>query len=79
MPSENLENKAKEQNLTDWGSESSNTTNTQRDFQMTTVNQNDTLFFEDGLAEMAFMMEIGEETGEGNDWPFPSSCKNLGR
>ena len=27
----------------------------------------DTLFFEDGLAGMAFMMEIGEENGEGND------------
>ena len=33
-------------------------------FQMTFVN--DTLFFEDGLAGMAFMMEIGEENGEGN-------------
>ena len=39
----------------------------QRDFRMTIVNQNDTLCFEDGLAEMAFMMEIGAENGEGND------------
>jgi len=35
---------------------------------------NDTLFFEDGLAGMAFMMEMEEETGEGN--VFPSSSKN---
>ena len=27
---------------------------------------NDTLFFEDGLAGMAFMMEMEEENGEGN-------------
>ena len=38
-------------------------------FQMTIVHDtlHDTLFFEDGLAGMAFMMEIGEENGEGND------------
>ena len=34
-------------------------------FKMTNVNQNDTLFFQDGLAEMAFMMEMGH--GKGND------------
>jgi hypothetical protein len=34
---------------------------------MTIVNQNDTLFFEDGLTAMTFMMEIGEENGEGKE------------
>jgi hypothetical protein len=33
---------------------------------MTIVNQNDTILYEDGLAEMAFMMEIGAQNGEGN-------------